>query len=59
MSLRQQLHSDLFAIISAGSGVLAWQEQLDWALRILVSVVGLVAGVITIYQRLKRRTPRP
>lgn len=60
MSLRQQLNSDFFAIISLGSSIAAWQEQLEWGLKILAALVAIVAGVITIYQRLRhRRAPRP
>jgi hypothetical protein len=40
--------------VSASSSIAAWQEQLDWALRILASVLAIAAGVYSIVVRYQR-----
>lgn len=57
MSLpRLPIMPDILAIISGSSSILVWQEQLDWGLRIAATLVAVVAGGITIYQRLKKKS---
>lgn len=53
MSVRQQAYNDFLAAISVTSGIAVWQEQLDWAFRILVSLVGIAAGCVAIYRQVK------
>lgn len=47
----KQVGSDLLAMISASSSIAAWQEQLDWALRIFASALAIAAGVYSIVVR--------
>jgi hypothetical protein len=46
--------SDILAMISASSSIAAWQEQLDWALRILASLLAISAGVYSIVVRYRK-----
>lgn len=55
MSYRESLHSDFLAMISGVGSIAAWQDQLDWTLRIVATLVAIVAGSIAIYQRLRKR----
>lgn len=53
----RQVGSDVLAMVSATSSIAAWQEQLDWALRIVASLLAIAAGVYSIvvrYRRIKR-----
>lgn len=50
----RQISSDVLAMLSATSSIAAWQEQLDWALRILASLLAIAAGVYSIVVRYKR-----
>ena len=50
----RQIGSDVLAMISATSSIAAWQEQLDWALRILASLLAIAAGVYSIVVRYRR-----
>ncbi len=50
----RQIGSDVLAMVSATSSIAAWQEQLDWALRILASVLAIAAGVYSIVVRYRR-----
>jgi hypothetical protein len=45
---------DFCAIISAGSSIAAWQEQMDWSLRIFASLLAIGAGLYSIILRHKR-----
>ena len=45
---------DFLAVVSATSSIAAWQEQLDWALRILASLLAISAGVYSIVVRYRR-----
>ena len=49
----RQIGSDVLAMVSASSSIAAWQEQLDWALRILASLLAIAAGVYSIVVRYK------
>jgi hypothetical protein len=51
----RQIGSDVLAMISATSSIAAWQEQLDWALRILASLLAIAAGVYSIVVRYRRK----
>jgi hypothetical protein len=75
MSIRQKLISDILAGISGFSAVTAWkghipamfglaglmhwQEQLDWFLRIVAALVAITAGSVALYQRLKKHEILP
>jgi len=53
----RQVGSDVLAMVSATSSIAAWQEQLDWGLRILASLLAISAGVYSImvrYRKLKK-----
>jgi hypothetical protein len=56
MSINQskQIGSDVLAMISATSSIAAWQEQLDWALKIFASLLAIAAGVYSIAVRYRR-----
>lgn len=49
----RQVASDLLAMISASSSIAAWQEQLDWMLKIIASLLAIVAGTYSIIVRYK------
>ena len=51
----RQIGSDVLAMVSASSSIAAWQEQLDWALRILASLLAIAAGVYSIVVRYRRK----
>ena len=51
----RQIGSDVLAMVSATSSIAAWQEQLDWALRILASLLAIAAGVYSIVVRYRRK----
>ena len=50
----RQIGSDVLAMVSASSSIAAWQEQLDWALRIFASLLAITAGVYSIVVRYRR-----
>lgn len=43
------------SIVSGTSAVAAWQTQLDWALRVGASFVGIVVGLLTIRSLLRKK----
>jgi len=47
--------SDVLAVVSASSSIAAWQEQLDWVLKITASLLAISAGVYSIISRRKSR----
>jgi hypothetical protein len=47
--------SDVLAVVSASSSIAAWQEQLDWALKIIASLLAISAGIYSIISRRKSR----
>jgi hypothetical protein len=47
--------SDVLAVVSASSSIAAWQEQLDWFLKIVASLLAVSAGVYSIISRRKSR----
>jgi len=54
MNLPRQIGSDVLAMVSATSSIAAWQEQIDWGLRILASLLAIAAGVYSIMVRYRR-----
>ena len=50
----RQVGSDVLAMVSATSSIAAWQEQLDWGLRILASLLAISAGVYSIMVRYRK-----
>lgn len=50
----RQVGSDVLAMVSATSSIAAWQEQLDWVLRIAASLLAIAAGVYSIMVRYRR-----
>lgn len=54
--MNPKLHgvSDLLAVASGVSTITAWQEQLDWSLRILAALIAIAAGSVALWQRLKK-----
>ena len=51
----RQIGSDVLAMVSATSSIAAWQEQLDWALRIVASLLAISAGIYSIVVRYRRK----
>lgn len=49
---------DVLAVLSGGGTLAAWQEQLDWGLRVAASVVAIVAGVLSLYWHFRTRRLR-
>lgn len=45
--------SDILAVISGASTIAAWQEQLDWSLKIIASITAIVAAIYSILIRKK------
>ena len=55
MSHPRNVISDVLAVVSASSSIAAWQEQLDWVLKIIASLLAISAGVYSIISRRKSR----
>lgn len=51
----RQITSDVLAMVSASSSIAAWQEQLDWALKIIASLLAIAAGVYSIVVRYRHK----
>jgi uncharacterized membrane protein HdeD (DUF308 family) len=56
--MNHHLKADLAAIVSGFGAISAWQEQFGWAIQVLGALVALVAGGLSLYQRLKK-PPEP
>jgi hypothetical protein len=54
MNYTRHVGSDILAVVSASSSIAAWQEQLDWALRIIASLLAISAGIYSIIVRYKK-----
>lgn len=52
---------DILAILSGGSSIAAWQEQLDWTLKIVATLIAILAGLLSLayHWRTRRRPRRP
>jgi len=55
MNYPRNVISDVLAVVSASSSIAAWQEQLDWVLKIFASLLAISAGVYSIISRRKSR----
>ena len=52
--------SDLYTLTSIFGAITANQEHIEWALRCGAALVAIVAGVIAIWQKLRRKPdPKP
>lgn len=47
--------TECFAIVSGASSIAAWQDQVDWVLRILAALVAIAAGLASLYFGFRRR----
>jgi uncharacterized membrane protein HdeD (DUF308 family) len=47
--------ADIFAVIAGGSSIAAWQEQVEWWVKIAAGAVAIVAGLASISYHLKAR----
>lgn len=54
MNMHRQIGSDVLAMVSATSSIAAWQEQIDWGLRILASLLAIAAGAYSIVVRYRK-----
>jgi len=59
MNYTRHVGSDILAVVSASSSIAAWQEQLDWALRIIASILAISAGIYSIIVRYKKVKNEP
>ena len=59
MNYTRHLGSDILAVVSASSSIAAWQEQLDWALKIVASILAICAGIYSIIVRYKKVKNEP
>ena len=55
MNYPRNVISDVLAVVSASSSIAAWQEQLDWMLKIFASLLAISAGVYSIVSRHRSR----
>ena len=55
MNYPRNVISDVLAVVSASSSIAAWQEQLDWVLKIFASLLAISAGIYSIISRRKSR----
>lgn len=50
---------DLLAVAAGATSIAAWQEQLEWSLKILATLVAIAAGVASfVYHARRRREER-
>ena len=56
--MKQHLVTSFGAVVSTATALAAWQEQLDWGLRVAASAVALMAGLMAIHDWIKRRDAR-
>lgn len=47
--------SDFLAAIAATGALAGWQENLDWALRVVASLIAITAGSIALYKQLRKK----
>jgi len=59
MNYSRNAFSDILAVVSASSSIAAWQEQLDWALRIIASLLAITAGIYSIIARYRNNKNEP
>jgi uncharacterized membrane protein HdeD (DUF308 family) len=53
--MRHHLVTAVGAIMSTAGAITAWQEQVDWGLRVAASAVAIIAGMLAIHDWIKRR----
>lgn len=59
MSIRAHcILADVYFLFSGAATITAWQEQLEWGLRILAAVVAICAGLASLRHH-RRRNRRP
>lgn len=46
---------DLLAVVSGAGAITAWQEQIDWWLRVGASVVAIIAGLAALRAQMRKR----
>ncbi len=46
--------SDVTAVVSLVAAITSQQEQISWVLGVVATTVAIVAGVVTIWQKLRR-----
>ena len=46
---------DILAVVSGGTALAGWQEQLDWALRVGAAIVAIAAGLTSLYFHFRKR----
>ncbi len=51
--------SDIFTVASLLGAITARQEQISWALSTLAAAVAVVAGLIAIWQKIRRPAQKP
>jgi hypothetical protein len=49
-----RIYSDFLAGVSVLGAITAWQEHLDWAVKITAGLVAIAAGLLTIWHRMRR-----
>ena len=54
MNYPRHVGSDILAVVSASSSIAAWQEQLDWMLKIIASLLAISAGIYSIWARYRK-----
>jgi len=54
MNYPRHISGDILAVVSASSSIAAWQEQLDWALRIIASLLAIFAGIYSVWVRYRK-----
>ena len=55
--MNTHLKADIAAIGSSLAAITAWQEQLTWATQWVAAAVAVIAGLVSLYQRLKPPAP--
>ena len=46
--------SDVTAVVSLVAAITTHQEQISWVLSVVATAVAIIAGLVTIWQKLKR-----
>ena len=49
---------DLFAVIAGGGSIAAWQEQVEWSLKIVATLVAIAAGVASLRHHARARAKK-
>jgi hypothetical protein len=54
-NLKAHIGHVLGSVTSSAGAIAAWQTQLDWAMRVSASVVGIMVGLLTIRSLLRKK----